>query len=59
MYRFFLEREKNMEDEGESSHVDIPGLPESEQKGKKGKKKSNAKKTLTLQNFLQDQVQLS
>jgi hypothetical protein len=53
----FPEREKiNMEDEGESSHVDIPGLPESEQKGKKGKKKSNAKKTLTLQNFLQDQV---
>lgn len=44
-----------MEDDGESGHVDIPGLPESEQKGKKGKKKSNAKKTFTLQNFLQDQ----
>jgi hypothetical protein len=45
-----------MEDDGDSGHVDIPGLPESELKGKKGKKKSTAKKTFTLQNFLQDQV---
>ena len=45
-----------MEDDGDSGHVDIPGLPESEQKGKKGKKKPNTKKTFTLQNFLHDQV---
>ena len=48
-----------MDEDGESSqHVDIPGLPESEQKGgKKGKKnKAAAKKTFTLQNFLHDQV---
>ena len=46
-----------MEEDGESGgHVDIPGLPESEQKGKKGKKKTSAKKTFTLQNFLHDQV---
>lgn len=40
-----------MEEEGETTHS-IPGLPEPDQKGKKGKKKSNSKKTLTLQNFM-------
>jgi hypothetical protein len=46
-----------MEDDGESgNHVDIPGLPEEQKSGKKGKKKPAAKKTLTLQNFLQDQA---
>jgi len=41
-----------MEDEGETTHREIPGLPEPDKKGKKGKKKSNAKTTLSLQNFM-------
>ena len=40
----------------ENSRPEIPGLVESD-KGKKGKKKNttSAKKTLSLQNFLQDE----
>lgn len=46
-------------DEENSGRVDIPGLPDSERAGKKGKKKGGAaaKKTLSLQNFLQDENQ--
>lgn len=41
----------------ENIRVEIPGLPDADSKGKKGKKKGNNKKTLSLQNFLQDESQ--
>jgi len=42
--------------EAEMCRPDIPGLAEAD-KGKKGKKKGNNKKTLSLQSFLQDENQ--
>jgi hypothetical protein len=49
----------DMFEEETSGRADIPGLPDSERGGKKGKKKGGgaAKKTLSLQNFLQDENQ--
>jgi len=49
----------DMFDEESGGRTDIPGLPESERGNKKGKKKgaAAAKKTLSLQNFLQDENQ--
>jgi len=46
-------------DEENSGRAEIPGLPDSERGNKKGKKKGGggAKKTLSLQNFLQDENQ--
>jgi len=46
-------------DEETSGRAEIPGLPDSERGSKKGKKKGGggAKKTLSLQNFLQDENQ--
>jgi hypothetical protein len=53
-----LQEKHKMEDfDQDNLRVDIPGLPDTEIKGKKGKRKGNNKKTLTLQTFLQDENQ--